>query len=112
MPVSLNDLIPGLKYTIFSISQNCNHWLTIVILPLKTRFALKTITRNRELYFESEKAKDEKRVFNVIIRGIPESDNEEMYETMDDLFTTMQNSFTYVTQHRRRYPSGGNGNLL
>ena len=53
----------------------------------------------RELYYEAEKIKDEKRIYNVIFRGIPEVDNEKMYETMKEVFNTMQNSFTYIGTH-------------
>ena len=54
---------------------------------------------NEELYREAEKIKDEKRIYNVIFRGIPEVDNEKIYETMGDLFGTMQNSFPYINTH-------------
>ena len=81
---------------------------------------IETLTAcNRELYLESEKVKDEKRTYNVIIRGVPEVDKEKIYETMNDLFALMQNSFAYISTHgavrigkvpSQQMPKPGQGN--
>ena len=52
---------------------------------------------NMDLYLENEKSKDEKKAFNVVIRGIPEVDKEKMYETMDSIFECLQPSFNYTS---------------
>ena len=54
---------------------------------------------NGELYYDAKKTKDEKRISNVIIRGILKVDDEKMYVTMNDLFKSMQSSFTYIGTH-------------
>ena len=51
---------------------------------------------NLELYQQTEKAKDEKKLFNVIIRGVPEKANEKLYETIEGILGGLQTTFNYT----------------
>ena len=47
-------------------------------------------------YTQQEKEKNEKKAFNLIIRGVPENDREKMYETMNDLLAPLNNEVIYT----------------
>ena len=47
-------------------------------------------------YNNMERVKKEKRANNIIIRGVPEKDNERMHETMNELLGPLKGEVTYV----------------
>ena len=54
------------------------------------------------LYQQTEKAKDEKKLFNVIIRGVPEKANEKLYETIEGILGGLQTTFNYTNTNGAR----------